>query len=930
MSAGLEGFLTGFFGARAEGMQRDKDKADAAEERLRNIAQRNSIIAQNRTSMAATAKSMGDQLLSWGATPEQIQAALGSGQTGLADLYKTVSTVHSTLDADEAKRFLGTVGADLGAAGAVGKEGLDNLYKSTFGLPMGMKTGDYKAPEESTLAKLFGYTDRKAKMMQNLDEEMSGVGGYSVYDLTTIGELPDYMPGSAGESVMYKAPSIYTQAKYSDSIQDVDSSLRLMESSDAYKNASKNITELSDRILKLNMSESPDPEIITRLEGQKLEEEQKINSLRDNVIKEAVLTQSNSYFNSDTYLEDMSRYVTNSLGYTPSWMPDLIESEKEVNAIVNQSLGGNLVGGNDDQTAAALAGVDPAAAKPTVIKTIKTEAGKDVNVVEVDGKTLVQTAGGNLMSEEDSAEMIEAAKQYSSKLDTKDGTVKAYQRYEDMYKGLMELPEDQRSDYLDAFDSLENIPSIKDAVEVIIEDAPAAADALGGYAYGGTGYGVSLFTEGVAAAYAFITGDTVKAAKIKGNAARNREEMKEVMANGIVDHLQKIVDDNNIKGGFGPDRAKAVKRAVLENKPLMNAVDSMVTENANGALEANPENRMVKVIAGMLGGDVNAIPAEEVSKTDAAAALYGKAQDTETGGGTFSASSKDVLGGYKKVEEEAEPDYAAAAMRAPEHLEKLGEQAKSVAKDLSSAISKAVSKAQTTAQEARAAKAALQEQGVTTEGMSERETIEAYDRQFLSDWKNMPVALKTIVLGSMVGKDKGMTEEETIRDLDRQFIMDWEGMPVQNKTIIRDVLYGKRVESFTDEQNKRLNEMRQTNPDWFIDTPPLGLPLPDASEVDTTFKSRTDRPTGMMSPLPAQRAGLEATPALGDTELDSMLTRIHGEGSADMQKFMSKVHTGKAKAADVTRIINSTKKLPKTATRAKVLEKLYELRDSIK
>jgi len=85
-----------------------------------------------------------------------------------------------------------------------------------------------------------------------------------------------------------------------------------------------------------------------------------------------------------------------------------------------------------------------------------------------------------------------------------------------------------------------------------------------------------------------------------------------------------------------------------------------------------------------------------------------------------------------------------------------------------------------------------------------------------------------------------------------------------------------------------------------------------------------------MSPLPAQRAGLEATPALGDTELDSMLTRIHGEGSADMQKFMNKVHTGKVKAADVTRIINSTKKLPKTATRAKVLEKLYELRDSIK
>lgn len=915
MSAGLEGFLTGFFGARAEGMQRDRDKADAAEERLRNIAQRNSIIAQNRTSMAATAKSMGDQLLSWGATPEQIQAALGSGQAGLADLYKTVSTVHSTLDADEAKRFLGTVGADLGAAGAVGKEGLDNLYKSTFGLPMGMKTGDYKAPEESTLAKLFGYTDRKAKMMQNLDEEMSGVGGYSVYDLTTIGELPDYMPGSAGENIMYKAPSIYTQAKYSDSIQDVDSSLRLMESSDAYKNASKNITGLSDKIQEEKLRQDPNEETLKNLEKLKLEEEQKINSMRDNVIKEAVLTQSNSYFNSDTYLEDMSRYVTNSLGYTPSWMPDLIESEKEVNAIVNQSLGGGLVGEYGDQTAAALAGVDPVVAKPTVINTIKSEAGKELNVVEVDGKTLVQTTGGTLMSEEDSAEVIAAAEEagtatkvsYTSKVGEMPAVVDTYEMPDvtspkDKAAAARKQASVTAAELEDAYDIA------VDATDTVREVSTGAikttADFVDRWVLGASvGYmqkPIATMTSGLAwlsdkagfkdladglyvAAYDQAKGadDMIEKGFFENlmDTAGSSEYPESTFVNGMVEYLQPSIQKP--MGEVSEEESAAMLDALKENLSTMYGAIKKIKPTPN---EDNP---MIKSIE----------------------SLVGKPEPKTT---------------------EAEPDYAAAAMRAKDHLETLGEQAKSVAKDLSSAISKAVSKAQTTAQEARTAKAALQEQGVTTEGMSERETIEAYDRQFLSDWKNMPVALKTIVLGSMVGKDKGMTEEETIRDLDRQFIMDWEGMPVQNKTIIRDVLYGKRVESFTEEQNKRLNEMRQTNPDWFIDTPPLGLPVPDASEVDTTFKSRTDRPTGMMSPLPAQRAGLEATPALGDTELDSMLTRIHGEGSADMQKFMNKVHTGKVKAADVTRIINSTKKLPKTTTRAKVLEKLYELRDSIK
>ena len=889
MSAGLEGFLTGFFGARAEDMQRDQDKADAYEERMRNIAQRNSIIAQNRTSMADAAKSMGDKLLAWGATPEQIQAALGSGQTGLADLYKTVSTVHTTLGPEEAKRFLGSenVGADLGMAKAVGEEGLANLYKSTFGLPMGMKTGDYKAPEESTLAKLFGYTDRKAKMMQELDAELSGTGGYSVYDLTTIGSLPDYIPGSAGENITYKTPSIYTKANYSDAIDDVRKDITMVRQSSTFENAEKSIATLEQDILDQKKSSAYDQATVERLEKLKAEKIKDRDRLLDSALKETILTKSNMYFNSDTYLEDMQSFVESNLGYTPSWMGELVESEKAVNEVVNKSLGGSLTGQPESQTSAALGDV-----KPTVVKTITSESGVDLDVVEVGGKTLVQTKDGVMLSEEDSTAVIAAAEEagtvkeperkYSTARDTKDGSVSSYKRYENMYKGLMELPEDQRSDYLDAFDSLEGIPSIKDAVEVIIEDAPAAADALGGYAYGGVGYGVSLATEGMAAAYAFITGDTAKAAKVKANAAQNREKAKEIMADGIVKHLQKVVDENDIKGGFGPDRAKAVKRAVLENKPLMKAVDDMIQEDVDGALEANPDNPMVKVIAGMLGGEVAETPqvdkpvedlaaaaqrapdhivklGEQATKawgelaakfgddeaTRRAAALYGKAQDTQTGGGTFSADASGVDAAM--VEQEAQD----TGYKAP----KIG------ATELNVPVI--------------------------------REALQS----------NKPNAKEAIMELMSILKGKELQDG-----------------------------YGVKQEQFTEEENARLNELRASNPEFFIDTPPelLGAGMP-ASEYDTTFKSRTDRPTGMMSPMPATDAELEGTPTIGtDTELDNMLVRVHGKKGAAMQSFLSKVRTGKAKTADVTRIINSTKKLPKTGTRDKVLEKLYALRDSMK
>ena len=463
-------------------------------------------------------------------------------------------------------------------------------------------------------------------------------------------------------------------------------------------------------------------------------------------------------------------------------------------------------------------------------------------------------------------------------VDLKDGTVEQYRTYEGMYNALMSLPEEQRSDYIDSFALLEDVPSIAETVNDLMEASPAIADSLGGYVYGGLGYGTSLVGEGLANAYAFITGDTATAAKRRTMSRANREEAKKIMADGIVSHLQKLADDNNVSGAFSKDRAAQVRQGVLNNKPFVDGVIDKLYED--GVLTKDETNPMVKMIESFVGGSEAPAPEEA-------------------------------------------PDYAAAAQRAPDHVVKLGEQATKMWRDLS----EAVTGYQKVAQDARKAKAKVEER---KRNMSERETIEAFDRQFIADWKNMPASVKTIVLGSKP-KKQGMTEEETIRDLDRQFIKDWEGMPVQNKVIIRDVLYGKRVEEFTEEENKRLNEMREAHPEWFIDTLLDSLDVPAPSQVDTTYPSRPDFGPGIMSrmkPSEPKEVDLEGAPKIGDVAFENMLERVHGGSSKIVEDFRKKITAG-LKASDVTRLIKSTQGLPKTKSRDTLLMSLYDLRDAL-
>ena len=85
-----------------------------------------------------------------------------------------------------------------------------------------------------------------------------------------------------------------------------------------------------------------------------------------------------------------------------------------------------------------------------------------------------------------------------------------------------------------------------------------------------------------------------------------------------------------------------------------------------------------------------------------------------------------------------------------------------------------------------------------------------------------------------------------------------------------------------------------------------------------------DRPGGLMSPT------AEGTkPKLGSTALVSTVRKLHGSGSNAAKTFEKKVSSDKIKAADITRLIKSTKKLPYTDGRRNLLEELYDFRDTL-
>ena len=916
--ADIQAFMTGFLGARAAKMQRDQDKADEYEERLRNQNLRNELIGRNRMEMENAAKSMGDQLISWGATPDQIQAALKSGKDGLTSLYKTVSNVQSTLGEEEAKRFLGTVKADLGAIGGVGEDGLGDLYRQTFGLPTNTKVGDYKAPQESTLAKLFGATDRKARMLERLDEEMSGVGGYSVYDLSTIGTLPDYLPGSAGESISYIQPTIYTKADYGDATRVITNAYTTLEKNNKRYGLLKEKYEALGKDL-IGLEATKNSPEYANLKKQYDAVTLEMDKIEETALKNAILMGGASYFNQDTYLDDMRDFIESTYNRVPSWLAEEQQAAKEEQDILNQSLGGALTG--TPPAADPLSDTQPKApAEPKVVQTVTTESGDKIQVAEVDGQQVVLNASGEPMSAEASAEIIaeiEAMPEFMEKAASrKFGREGDISTYKTMYEGLMSLPEEQRSSYVNAFQSLEEIPSVREVVEDVAEAAPEFTDKVVGKIVGGAGIGANLGSIYMAKAYTFLTGDVDTAARQIANAEQRMQTAQEIAAEGVVQYLQDVADESGMTGGFGAARGERIKKAILQEKSLINAVNDMV------------EN-------------LPSIDIKSVSPEEADAALE----------------------------------------RAPEHIEKLGDQAMDAWRKLTAEVQDfKVSDLKTPDEENPMVKLitgfigkdnlkAYQEgrlAGEEKEAMEERIRDDA--RQFLQDEKSFPQPLPKIVidtiveeapevvrkttvdLGDMTGAPGFRSDERPLTEIiadqrtlpvDPTYISyeEWDSMSKAERKAIKLDVSKTRIENMVRggriplprgvELPDRLVEMRMAS----MPTPAESGELPNlpSNMAVESMLTRRERGPGLMRRPSAPELGdmpvpEEANKASALVDLRSVMARVHGKKSKavkELDKIVQQSNRGiPIQYTDVNRLLRMTKSLRKSETRDKLIEQL--------
>lgn len=410
MSFDFQALMQGFLETKTADIQERKQEARNYKDRMRAIADRNAAIAQQRTSMYTSSKAMGDQLLKLGATPDLIQAALKSGQDGLTNLYKTVQSVNTKLGPEEAKSFLSSpdvLNYDLGGAQGVGTEGLDQLYKTTVGLPTGAKIGDYKAPDTTFVDKLFGKEDYTAKAKAQLDEEQGLYGGYSVYDLTTIGTLPDYMAGSQGEIFTISAPKIYTSEFFAEEASAISKSLDALKDNPSYVGAVKRLEAVEGKLAGLDKVTKADDykEALARVEVAKAE----INGMLSDAIRLPMTTQGASYYNSADYYTQMAGQVANTLGFVPEWLQEEIEAAKVADEVVKQAGGGGLAQAQDD-TAAALGTTPKVSTSVEPSYTIDDGEGTAFNVVTMNGVDYVQTQSGTLLGAEASDEIIKATK----------------------------------------------------------------------------------------------------------------------------------------------------------------------------------------------------------------------------------------------------------------------------------------------------------------------------------------------------------------------------------------------------------------------------------------------------------------------------------------------------------------------------------------
>jgi len=255
--------------------------------------------------------------------------------------------------------------------------------------------------------------------------------------------------------------------------------------------------------------------------------------------------------------------------------------------------------------------------------------------------------------------------------------------------------------------------------------------------------------------------------------------------------------------------------------------------------------------------------------------------------------------------------YDAAFTRAPAHIEKLGNQATNAWRELKEAISNF--------------------------SFSEISLVTPDDENYM-----ISIAED---LSELISKEEDIENFKNVftRTVDTPAYKRLEEMLAQQAELAEEEAEKARLKKLAPKVVKKVKEVEEKKQSLDLSKYPVaGMPR-DSAEItaspeiqepspseDSGAPSKVsrfesgDRPGGLMSPT------AEGTkPELGSTALVSTVRKLHGSGSNAAKTFEKKVSSDKIKAADITRLIKSTKKLPYTDARRDLLEELYDFRDTL-
>ena len=200
-------------------------------------------------------------------------------------------------------------------------------------------------------------------------------------------------------------------------------------------------------------------------------------------------------------------------------------------------------------------------------------------------------------------------------------------------------------------------------------------------------------------------------------------------------------------------------------------------------------------------------------------------------------------------------------------------------------------------------------------------------------------------LQELIAERTGMSFEEAdsaikevMQETEPRFITyeDWEGMSKEKRKMFGLDVSKIKIQNITrgglvPVPEDVVLDMGAPDVQSIIRSGTLGDTRSDQADMETprsmvvenlTTRGRSAMPSGLMSPR------TESAPKLGEAEFGDLLDRVHGSSKA-AEAFNNKVSSGKVTAADVTRLIKATRKLPKTTSKDKLLNSLFDLRDAL-